>query len=296
MVQPYLIGDDYQVKPVNVASVPQRSPFRYPGGKTWLTPHLRRWLLSLPERPARFCEPFAGGAISSLTVAFENLADHVVMVELDHQVAAVWHTILHDDGGADWLAKQILSFELTRESLDAALAIPARQTRGRAFQTILKNRVYHGGILAPGSAPVKRGENGKGITSRWYPTTLARRILEIAKYKGKIEFHEGDGLAFLNLWAESETSAWFIDPPYTASKKKAGSRLYTHSTLDHERLFDLAENLAGPFLMTYDDDLEIVGLAERHNLKTDRVAMNNTHNATMNELLIGRNLDWLKPR
>ena len=23
---------------VNVASVPQRSPFRYPGGKTWLIP------------------------------------------------------------------------------------------------------------------------------------------------------------------------------------------------------------------------------------------------------------------
>ncbi len=23
---------------VNVASVPQRSPFRYPGGKTWLVP------------------------------------------------------------------------------------------------------------------------------------------------------------------------------------------------------------------------------------------------------------------
>src|SRR5260370_34987117 len=29
---------------VNVASVPQRSPFRYPGGKTWLVPHVRRWL------------------------------------------------------------------------------------------------------------------------------------------------------------------------------------------------------------------------------------------------------------
>ena len=26
---------------VNVASVPQRSPFRYPGGKTWLVPQVR---------------------------------------------------------------------------------------------------------------------------------------------------------------------------------------------------------------------------------------------------------------
>ena len=27
---------------VNVASVPQRSPFRYPGGKTWLIPIARK--------------------------------------------------------------------------------------------------------------------------------------------------------------------------------------------------------------------------------------------------------------
>lgn len=29
---------------VNVATVPQRSPLRYPGGKTWLVPHVRAWL------------------------------------------------------------------------------------------------------------------------------------------------------------------------------------------------------------------------------------------------------------
>jgi DNA adenine methylase len=30
---------------VNVASVAQRSPFRYPGGKTWLIPTVRKWLM-----------------------------------------------------------------------------------------------------------------------------------------------------------------------------------------------------------------------------------------------------------
>ena len=32
---------------VNVASVPQRSPFRYPGGNTWLVPYVRLWLSSI---------------------------------------------------------------------------------------------------------------------------------------------------------------------------------------------------------------------------------------------------------
>src|SRR5579863_7878256 len=88
---------------VNVAQVPQRSPFRYPGGKTWLVPHIRTWMRSLKARPAVFIEPFAGGGIVSLTVAFEGLADHVVMVELDKDVAAVWKTMLSDQN--DWLAE-----------------------------------------------------------------------------------------------------------------------------------------------------------------------------------------------
>src|SRR5688572_18966440 len=67
----------------NVASVPQRSPFRYPGGKTWLIPQIRQWLLALPYKPVELVEPFAGGGIVGLTVAAENLAQHVTMIELD---------------------------------------------------------------------------------------------------------------------------------------------------------------------------------------------------------------------
>jgi DNA adenine methylase len=113
-------------RPVNVASVPQRSPFRYPGGKTWLVPLFRRWMFSLPNQPKLLIEPFAGGGIISLTAAFESLADKVVMVELDEQIAAVWQTIL--GGDAKWLAKRMLTFELTPESAKAELAKTATFT------------------------------------------------------------------------------------------------------------------------------------------------------------------------
>jgi DNA adenine methylase len=53
----------------------------------------------------------------------------------------------------------------------------------RAFATIIKNRVNRGGILAKVTSFIKNGENGKGITSRWYPETLRRRILAIAQVK-----------------------------------------------------------------------------------------------------------------
>src|ERR1700674_1531455 len=45
-------NDVFLTEPVNVASVPQRSPFRYPGGKTWLIPYIRSWLVAKTCRPS----------------------------------------------------------------------------------------------------------------------------------------------------------------------------------------------------------------------------------------------------
>ncbi len=289
------LWDDSMPTPVvNVASVPQRSPFRYPGGKTWLVPRIRQWLVSLPLEPAKFIEPFAGGAIVGLTVAFEQLANQVVLVERDEQVAAVWRTIINTKDGAEWLADQIMRFDLTVESARVLLSSPARSLKERAFQTIVQNRISHGGILAPGAGALKHGENGKGVLSRWYPETLQKRILDIAHIKDRIKFVRGDGFDVIRENARNTNAVFFIDPPYTASTKKAGTRLYKYHQVDHEELFRLADRIKGDFLMTYDDAEEVRALAVKHRFETRLVSMSNTHHATMNELLIGRNLTWVK--
>ena len=84
------------------------SPFRYPGGKTWLVPKVLGWLLEMKRTPAEFVEPFAGGSITGLNVAFSRLANHVTLVEKDDDVAAVWETILQ--GNARGLAERIVTF------------------------------------------------------------------------------------------------------------------------------------------------------------------------------------------
>ncbi len=289
------IWDDTVPTPiVNVASVPQRSPFRYPGGKTWLVPRIRQWLNSLHFRPTRFIEPFAGGAIVGLTVAFEQLADVVMLVEKDEQVASVWETIIETDGGAEWLANQISSFDLSMESATALLSKSPRIIKQKAFQTIIQNRISHGGILAPGAGVLRNGEKGKGILSRWYPETLRRRILDIGEIKNRLRFERDDGLRFVKKYARHKNTVFFIDPPYTVSTKKAGSRLYKYHEVDHEELFRLASKIRGDFLMTYDDAEEVRALAAKYRFETRLVAMNNTHHAAMTELLIGRDLTWVK--
>jgi DNA adenine methylase len=292
MQQLSLFGDTSLNKITNVASVPQRSPFRYPGGKTWLVPRIRQWLASLPAPPAEFIEPFAGGGTVSLTVAFEQLANHVTMVEIDDQVAAVWQTIINGDG--EWLAQEIVRFYFTPLSVKEAVDTDALTRGEKAFKTILKNRINRGGILAAGAGRIKSGENGKGIKSRWYPETLRKRIADIIAVRDRLTFIEGDGMRLLSQNSCRADAAFFIDPPYTAAGKKAGTRLYTYSEIDHEELFRMAGKIAGVFLMTYDNTEAVRDLAHKHGFETRLVAMKNTHHAKMTELLISRNLDWCR--
>lgn len=280
-------------KVVNVASVPQRSPFRYPGGKTWLVPRVRQWMGSLSSKPQKFIEPFAGGAITGLTVAFENLADSIILMEKDEQVAAVWQTVINTDGGAEWLANEIINFKLNLETAKDLMSARSTSTRKIALKTIIQNRISHGGILADGAGFLKNGENGKGILSRWYPETLKRRILDISKIRKRIKFTRGDGFQAIKKYLYNPDVVFFIDPPYTASKKKAGTRLYKYHDLNHEKLFELMSKINGDFLMTYDDADEVRSLALKHRFETRLVAMNNTHHATMSELLIGHDLSWV---
>jgi len=276
---------------VNVATVPQRSPFRYPGGKTWFVPTFRKWVSYKPTQPRLLVEPFVGGGIISLTALFENLAQSVLMVEKDEGIAAVWKSVI--SGDARWLAERILEFRLTKENVLNEINKPYKQAKDIAFQTILKNRTFHGGILADGSSFLKHGENGKGIRSRWYPKTLAARFRNLEVVASRIDFVCGDGLEALRHHSNDRDTIFFIDPPYTAGGKKAGRRLYKYYDLDHDKLFEICQSLKGDFIMTYDMADEVKKLVRKHGFQMKPIAMRNTHNAEMTELVIGRDLSWM---
>lgn len=283
--------DTESPKPVNVASVPQRSPFRYPGGKTWFVPTFRDWIKNHYPKPEILIEPFAGGGIISITALFEELVSRVVIVEIDEDIAAVWRSVV--DGHAGWLAKRILDFDLTKEAVIQEISKKNVSIREKAFQTILKNRTFHGGILADGAGFLKHGENGKGIRSRWYPTTIAKRFDNLKLVADRIIFRQDDGLGVIQEYSQRNDVVFFIDPPYTAGGKKAGKRLYRHFSVDHECLFTLCQSIKGDFLMTYDNADEVKTMAREHGFQMRLIPMKNTHHATMEELVIGKNLSWM---
>ena len=106
----------------------------------------------------------------------------------------------------------------------------------------------------------------------------------------RFSFIEGDAFQVIRRYADDETAAFFGDPPYTVASK----RLYAHWNVEHRGLFDLLASVKGDVLMTYDNTREIALLASESDFETQAIAMKNTHHTKMTELLIGKDLSWLR--
>ncbi len=205
------------------------------------------------------------------------------MAELDHDVAAFWHASLNH--GVK-LCDRVATFEATRESVDRLSRSCPRDVVEHGFRTLVLNRTRRGGILAQGASLNRMGENGKGVASRWYPDTLTRRLQEIANYADRIGFCETDGNKLLDLLPSGGDAVVFVDPPYTAGRKRAGKRLYACHEMDHDGLFQRLADSGMDFLMTYNRAQEIEALIRKHGFHAVQVMMKNAHHARIPELVI----------
>jgi DNA adenine methylase len=260
------------------------SPFRYPGGKSGLRSKIIDWVRGLGYRPHHFIEPFAGGASVGLAIAELDLADHVTLVEIDPDVAAVWKVILN--GQADALTARIRNFELTETSARATINASKRGQLALAFRCLLLNRISRGGIMAPGAGWLNYGEAGKGIHSRWYPETLAKRIESIRALRQKLTFIEGDGLQTLRDFRSTPHTVAFVDPPYVAKKRGAGLRLYTYHDVDCEELFKIAQAFSGPMIITYHRSEIVQREADAVGIECRTVNMHTAHAVSKRQLIL----------
>lgn len=276
-----------QLNVINVSQVKMLSPFRYPGGKTWLVPYARQWLEEV--QPTHLIEPFAGGASVALMAVSEGLVERATIVELDPNVAAVWRTILGPR--CKDFCKFIRTFEPTPESVRKAMESKPRTVFGRAKRAIVLNRCTRGGIMADGVGLIKTGD-GKGVASRWYPETIIERIKHINSLRRKLRLIARDGFAVIRANLNEPNTAFFVDPPYL----KAGKRLYRFWDVDHEGLFTLLSEAEGSVLITYDDVEEIRGFADAAGANWALVPMKSTHHEIKSELLASfGDLDWIAP-
>jgi len=265
-----------------------KSPFRYAGGKSWFVKIASKWMANRTVRAKLLVEPFAGGANISLSAIHANLVDEVEFSELDRDVAAAWKSMLN--GHAVWLAKKIRAFPIGRRKVIEHLEQKPATLHDRAFHCLLRNRTARGGVIADGAGLIRKGEDGMGVRSRWYPQTISDRIAAISDFREKLNFFQCDGFRLIQKHKNKKTALFFVDPPYT----KAARRLYRHWDIDHKRLFRVLRQVKGDVLMTYDDTSEVRRWAKEYGFQVKTMAMRTTHHTTKRELMISKDFGWLK--
>lgn len=279
--------DRCPVPAANVSQVPQRSPLRYPGGKTWLIPHARKWLGE--RRPRVLLEPYAGGATIALTAAAEGLAGTVVIAEADPVMHNFWRHALSPDGRLPERVAEIT----TEAGLTAVLDTePDGSSEDAALRALVLNRVRHGGVMTRGASVMRSGEGGKGLTSRWYPATLSSRLGEVRELasQGTILLRDGTGEDLIREYSghgDPGDVAAFLDPPYMATDgTSSGRRLYDHSDVDHAALFFLVQEAGADVLMTYEWSERAVEMAWDHGMYVAFCEMRGNKNTPKRELVI----------
>jgi DNA adenine methylase len=229
-------------------------------------------------------EPFAGGCSVGLAVAELDLVDRVTLVEIDPDVAAVWEVILN--GGAKRLANRIRTFKLDAVSARETLEDRSGDSISRAFRCLLLNRISRGGIMAPGAGWLSRGERNRGIQSRWYPETLARRVESVHALRNKITFVRGDGLEALRAYSKIPNTVAFVDPPYVARGRGAGLRLYSYHDVNCEELFNTIRDFSGPAIITYHRSDVVQREAKAAGIDCRTVRMHTAHTVSKRELIL----------
>lgn len=256
------------------------SPFRYPGGKSWLAPSMVEAVSKCGA--ATFVEPFAGGASVGLAVASKLPGVSVGLTEKDPGVAATWRAILGEE--RESLCDLIATFDMSRENAEAYLSLPHRSDLEMAFATILRNRCNYGGIIGANVRMLKSGDSGRGVLSRWYPETLCKRIMHIGSMSDRIHFCEGDALEAME--ATKPESMLFVDPPYCFDGKGVGKRLYSHWDVDQQQVFQSVANHDGPVIATHANDVQVKQMLDGLGLHHRVISMHGNRNVKQQEIVI----------
>src|SRR3989344_8634345 len=163
------------------------SPLRYPGGKSILVAELNRLIVAIGNHKPIYVEPYAGGAGAALGLLITDKVERIVINDLDKAIYAFWKSVTDE---SERFTRKIFSTPVTITEWKKQRQIyldDNADTFKRGFATFFLNRTNRSGVMNAGPiGGIKQGGNYK-INARYNKSDLAARILEIGKYKSRIQ-------------------------------------------------------------------------------------------------------------
>ncbi|MDH0116790.1 DNA adenine methylase [Rhizobium pusense] len=234
------------------------SPFRYPGGKGFLTSYLARRVAALNTgREIHFCEPFCGGAGAALNLLAAEIVSVVHLNDADLRIHSAWRAMLDEpDRFIEAIHTAKLDMPEWYEYQRIAAIKPTEYSFEVGFAAFYMNRTTRSGIIERAGPIGGYDQTGKWkIDARFNRDRLASQVDQIRKRRDQIVLSNIDALAFLDQKRRAldvESTLFFVDPPYV----KAGGRLYLNGMTEakHIALADLLTSGTIPhWVLTYDD-------------------------------------------
>jgi DNA adenine methylase len=241
------------------------SPLRYPGGKSKLTPYLKRIFSDNQLIGGHYAEPYAGGASVALSLLFDEYASTIHINDLDRSIHAFWHSVIHE---TDALCRLVQSVRITPATWRRQRAIQDDASASmleRGFSTFFLNRTNRSGIITGGMIGGLEQAGEWRLDARFNRPALIARIERVASYGDRIKLSRLDASTFLlkRVPLMPKRSLVYLDPPYFV---KGQQRLYAnyYEPSDHADIANIVVGLERPWLVSYDNAPEIRRLYSPH--------------------------------
>lgn len=237
------------------------SPLRYPGGKGTLAPYVRELLELNSLVGGDYVEPFAGGAGVALDLLLSGYVSTIHINDIDPCIHAFWSSAIFD---TERFVEQIhtvdLSVETWLEARDVKRSPSSHDEFDLGFATFLLNRTNRSGILNGGLIGGLSQEGKWKLDCRFNRADLADRIQRIGFFRSRISLSNSDANEFIVAKSTelSRRSLFYIDPPYYVKGAYLYENHYRHE--DHVALAKTISDIAQPWLVSYDNTLQIRSL------------------------------------
>ncbi len=245
------------------------SLLRYPGGKTYLAPFLRRVLEANQMLNGTYVEPFAGSAGAALRLLAEGHVSQIILGDIDPVVSSFWELSLKEsDALISFIRTVPLDIKEWHKQREAYFDV-SRPLQERAYAFFYLNRTNRSGVLFAGPIGGKKQDGKYLLGARFNREGLISRARTIADLASSIDFRRSNAVTLCRAVAAEHTAIGgkyflYLDPPYY----EWGPELYisTFSPRQHMYLASaLAQIGSVPWLLSSDCHPDAIETYSRFN-------------------------------
>lgn len=231
------------------------TPLRYPGGKSIMTPFLKRLFQANGWGHPMYAEPYAGGAGAAINLLVTDSVERIFINDANIGIYSFWEAVKKDNGKlCEWICSKPITLDSWKywHNIFMSSVHPSFEL---GFATFFLSRTNRSGILNAGpmggNSPQKQEEAQYKIDCRFNREKLAKKVEKIGVSSRRIEVSNLDALVFLEKISNKGVFV-YLDPPYYIRGSSLYMNYYTSDSHKELATF-LIQNKQLNWIMSYDD-------------------------------------------